>query len=311
MKRSTSRSERRSNPYWTVKSDCLRSSAPLTEFIPSPRSWKRAAQAGNSVIDESLQIARKELADAGREKLSDKELTSVQGAHSKFDVAARRTSEAIGSLKSNLIRATILQTRRATLGTVNPPQYTCTLHCGEFASCLTEQKEAIIGKIGKYNSRRPSDTELRRLLETSSRFFAVFGEALGIPAIGEMLAIEAVSESIPSETGEEFRMAVPVDQVLRTGINFLLLGDAGAGENDNPHEACDRPSGLRQAACVHAPCGPCHIYDRAEPERSRAAYASRGGDLGLPQFARHRAFTSRGVLGKGKRRWCGVPVRRC
>lgn len=183
----------------------------------------------------SYQSRRNSLEERRKQVPTIKVLQRISDLEIEIADLAEKLGEAIGEI-SPLIGAMDAATeifsesqRDIEISSKNEPElyFEARIDVSPFISNLLNARKLIIDRIKILNSSNPSPKELRRLLVECRKLLAVLQQSSNVAEL-----MSAMNPSIDPESSlnKATRIGLGIQRILDTRLNFLILGEAGAGK---------------------------------------------------------------------------------
>jgi predicted NACHT family NTPase len=108
-------------------------------------------------------------------------------------------------------------------------------------------------RVTLFNSSPPNEAELRKFLESCQKIFNIVGKLLIDRRVAESVGLNS-SAAIKMEVAK-WRLKLPIHDVLQTGLNIVVLGDAGAGKTTSLQMYALRNIADEGSLTVYTPLG--------------------------------------------------------
>lgn len=123
-----------------------------------------------------------------------------------------------------------LHRERSTLPSRSAPKYRMTFRRREFVQQLRTHRAAIVAAVNQANEGLLDILGLRAVIEDTHELMKTFGTMLSLRFIATAIGHKLTDAEVYSSGGSSFRVKVPLNTVLASGIDVLVLGEAGAGK---------------------------------------------------------------------------------
>lgn len=121
----------------------------------------------------------------------------------------------------------IYRARRKLSASIKEPRFNGRLSGRLLAEALEKRRKQLLRRVDDINTSTPTTEVLRSFLEESEKLFLTGASLLQRSVLREALGLGDLAES---SVGAGVRLAIPINRVFDTGMNIMVLGDAGAGK---------------------------------------------------------------------------------
>lgn len=146
-----------------------------------------------------------------------------------------------------------IESRQRKLDDLRRPTWNVQLRTEDLAQLIVNERETLARQISAFNQRPPDSGTLTHFLASTQERMTTLGRALSnlhiLKSLGGDRSLKFRSN------GTRYRLAIPIRRVFETGLNVLVLGDAGAGKTTSlqAHAHGMLTSGDPDTFCIFAP----------------------------------------------------------
>lgn len=158
---------------------------------------------------------------------------------------------------------------------LSEPRFVVRLEGQDAAEKLREQQKWLRRNVRHFNSNRDRTdvAKLRAFLQSCRTLFAAIDAALTHDVVRRAVGVPEEASAVPLARGDKPRLSLSFADVFDTGLNFLLIGEAGAGKTTTlQHYARTMLEGrARGAPVLFAPLGRVTAKADLEPALDETA----------------------------------------
>ena len=181
--------------------------------------WKRVRHSEAGVLEAKDRL--RELREAGREKCVCIGIDLDLGPN-YVDELISRLFAAVGAWEAAKFSLSQRGDR------VVEPTFPITLDGTGLVRVLMDNRQSVLRQIQRLNSRSPGNRSLVGFVLKCERLLTGVSSVLSNRHVALAAGVAATAESGPAE--ESRRLCIPIHRVFDTGVNVVVLGDAGAGK---------------------------------------------------------------------------------
>lgn len=151
---------------------------------------------------------------------------------------------------------------------------------------LHEQKSKIKEKLNLFNSKEPSEDELKNYLRHCSYVFLNSSVLLETREFSECLNLD--KDIVRRVNFESTRFKLSIDKVFDTGMNLTILGQAGGGKTTNLQMYALNHKSRIDKTIIWAPLAQVVTYWKQNHSETKIEYKIQNLDIAICEYLRHQ-----------------------
>lgn len=149
------------------------------------------------------------------------------GAVGSLKSATRAFRDVVRDYIRVVAQALRLERKRGTFSECEEPSYRVTINGPVLAQRLMVDREWLIRRIDQFNIATPQVKELRGFLQRCQEILVLWERVFRSRSLVRALGLRIEDERYDHA---RYRLSISVERVFDTGLNLLVLGEAGAGK---------------------------------------------------------------------------------